>query len=548
MTPATEAAGSARSPSASLHRSCAFWLLLATFVLEFLLFDRFGARWHTQVYPRWNDQVQYLTESYTAFEYAREHGLAAGLWQALTNRSAQGTLHDFLALVAFQPGGPSRSAALALNMLALIGWQAVLYAAVLHAGRRPALALAAAMLPLALLGPWQNIPGSAYDFRLDHLAMCALGVTAGAAWLSDGFRSRHASTFFGVAAGLTLLTRFLTGTYFVLVFTILGVSLLSGTDRKRRAANFAHAAFLTFLIAAPIFWLNRETVLDYYWIGHYVGPESAIRNQHMGLGRSVAFVWGELGKRHVGVFFVGLVAAATAVLTFSRRGDRPPLENPGWLTGACFLFSPALILTLHQQKSEVVVSALVPGLIVLIASVWLAVSRRTVNGAIQGIAAVVTLAVLAFFVRLQLSPAYSPAHLTQTRLVSALADEIYTRSRAAKLSDVRVSVDYITDSLDAQVLRVICYERHRQMLAFDMRLPTGIAEPADALVMSRLAESDFVFLTEDAQTGPYPYDRKLAAMRPALRAWCDAHLRVANQFTLFGRRMILYQRHEIPFP
>ena len=28
----------------------------------------------------------------------------------------------------------------------------------------------------------------------------------------------------------------------------------------------------------------------------------------------------------------------------------------------------------------------------------------------------------------------------------------------------------------------------------------------------------------------------------------DANLREANQFTLFGRRMILYQRREIPFP
>jgi hypothetical protein len=80
-----------------------------------------------------------------------------------------------------------------------------------------------------------------------------------------------------------------------------------------------------------------------------------------------------------------------------------------------------------------------------------------------------------------------------------------------------------------------------------MTLPTGTGEPADALVMERLAQSDFVFLTEEAPAGHHPFDRKLATMRPQVRAWCEANLRPAERFTLFGRRMVLYQRREIPF-
>src|SRR5262245_22012108 len=91
-------------------------LLLALFAIEFILFDQFGSHRHTAVYPRWNDQIQYLSEAYTGYEYARVHGLAAGAWQTLVNPSAQGTLHDFAALFAFTIAGPSRSAALALNM------------------------------------------------------------------------------------------------------------------------------------------------------------------------------------------------------------------------------------------------------------------------------------------------------------------------------------------------------------------------------------------------------------------------------------------------
>jgi hypothetical protein len=37
-------------------------------------------------------------------------------------------------------------------------------------------------------------------------------------------------------------------------------------------------------------------------------------------------------------------------------------------------------------------------------------------------------------------------------------------------------------------------------------------------------------------------------MRPAVRAWCEANLRATERFTLFGRRIVLYQRRDIPFP
>ena len=541
----------------ALVRSPALWLLVAFFAAEFFLFDHFGSRRHTTVFPRWNDQVQYLGESYAGYEYARAHGFVRGLWQTLVSPSAQGTLHDFLALIAFSLAGPSRSAALALNLLAFIAWQAALFAAVPRRGGSRALALAVAMLPLALRGPWDNIPGSAYDFRLDHLAMCALGVTAAFAWLADGFRSRRWSLAFGAAVGLTLLTRFLTGTYFALIFGSFLAWTLGGTDRRLRTANLMLAAAVAFLLAGPILWLNRESVWNYYWIGHYVGPESAIRNPHLGLGRSLAFVWGNLAHRHLGLFFGMLALGGGAALAFICRGrSRHAGPRQAWIPGAVFLLAPALVLTLHQQKSEVVVSALVPGVILLVVALWLGAARDAGTGPASGtfaalpvFACVVAIAALVFFARGQLTPAYDPATLADIRQVNVLADYIFTHVRAAGLATPRVAADTITDCLDGQVLRVICYERQHVWMQFEMTLPTGIAEPAESVVREQLSRSDFVFLgSDDTPAGPYPYDQKLAALRPQLRAWCDAHLRPAVHFTLLGRRVVLYQRREIPFP
>ena len=529
-------------------RRPAFWLLLAVFALEFFFFDQLGARRHTSIYPRWNDQIQYLSESYTGYEFAHTHGFFPGLWQALTNRSAQGTLHDFYAVIVFTLVGPSRSAALAINMLALIAWQAALFAAMLRVRRPAPLAFAVAMLPLALAGPWQNIPGSAYDFRLDHLAMCSLGITAAAALLTDGFRARRASLTFGLAAGLTLLTRFLTGTYFILILIGLLAWTLRGEERKIRTRNVLLAALVAAVVAGPVLWLNFDTVREYYWIGHYVGPESAIRNSHMGLGRSLAFVGSELVQRHLGIFILVLGGAGAACLALLRFGERQPVNRDPFVIGAIFLIAPAFVLTLHQQKSEVVISALAPGAVTLIAALWLFVSRHASTKAVARFATVIAIIAIVFFTQKQIPPAFAPGQLDEFRQVNTLADHIFTRSQAAHLPETRVAVDYVTDCLDAQVVRVICYERHRVWLPFNMTLPTGIAAPTEEEVFARLALSDFVFLTEEAPAGGFPFDLKLAALRPKLRAWCEANLRIAERFTLFGRRMVLYQRREIPLP
>jgi hypothetical protein len=85
-------------------------------------------------------------------------------------------------------------------------------------------------------------------------------------------------------------------------------------------------------------------------------------------------------------------------------------------------------------------------------------------------------------------------------------------------------------------------------LPFTMTLPMGSAEPLEAQVMEGLAQSDFVLLTEEGPAAPHPFDRKLEAMRPQLRQWSEANLRPAERFTIFGRRLRLYQRREIPFP
>ena len=530
-------------------RSPAFWLLAGIFSLEFFLFDHFGARRHTPVFPRWHDQVEFLSDSYSAYEFSHARGAPAGLLNALSNSSGYGALHDFLALIVFLIAGPSRSAALSVNMLALIGWQIALYIAIARITASRALALAAAMLPLTLTGPWQNIPGSTYDFRLDHLAMCAIGITTALGLHTDRFQSGRASTFFGVAIGLTVVTRFLTGPYFALIFVGLAVWIARGTDRRSRFANLFRSFAAAATIAIPFLWVNHDAVRNYYSFSPYFGTDSVLWQPMSGLIRSLQFVAEQIVQRHLGLMFGVVVAVGAIVLALLRFRPQPssPLPIPNSM-GALFVAAPILVLTLHPQRNEVLVGAIAPGMVILACILWTFAARRT-SALVRSIwAGAVVVASLAYFVRTQTVTAYPPSIQADIRMVNTIADRLSSRTQAANLKQPQLAVDHVTEALDASVLRIISYERKRSWIQYRMALPAGLADPSAAQVLERLGQSDFVFLSEEAPESPHAFDRRLAAMRPQLLAWCDTNLRATDRFTLFGRRMVLYQRREIPFP
>jgi hypothetical protein len=542
-------------PSPSLgHRARAWRLELAGFALlliaEFLAFDLVGAKHQTWIYPRWNDQIQYLTEAYLRFEQLRLHGLGSALWQSLTSRAAQGALHSFFAVLAFTVAGPSRSAALAINAIAFLTWQTALFLAVRRAfGSRP-LAWTGAGLLLALASPWTVQQGSAFDFRLDWMAASALGVTLAVALGTEGFRRLGPSLLFGGAVGITLLTRFLTGSYLALIFAALLVWILAGAERRRRVRHLLSAAAIAGLVAGPTFWTNRRTILDYYWIGHFFGPESSIRDSGLGPGASLAWLVRNLGTRQLGLFWVAWVLAvscllAGALVLFRRSlpvASAPPRRHAAGVLGAIFLLAPALVLVAQPEKSFVVLSALLPGAVVAVLAGWHRLLRHAPRRLPAAVAAATLLAGAGFFaVHMGRNP-NSPEFEAGARQVLALSNLIYDRARAAGLTAPRIGCDQVTDCLDAQVLRVICYERKHVWLPFQMTMPLGIAQAPEALIMERLENTDFMYITVAGPMIGYPWDRELRALVPTTKSWCDAHMRKIDEFDLFGQHIILYQR------
>ena len=517
---------------------------------EFLVFDRIGAKHQTWIYPRWNDQIQYLTEAYLRYEQFRLHGLASALGQCFTTPAAQGVMHSFYAVLVFSLVGPSRSAALAVNILAFLAWQSAQFVAVRRAFDSWALAWTGAGLLLALAAPWAVQQGSAFDFRLDWMAASTLGVTLAVALTTDGFRRLGPSLLFGATVGITLLTRFLSGCYLILIFAVLLGWLLAGVERWRRTRHLLAAAAFAGVIAGPTMWVSRHTIWEYYWIGHFVGPESSIRAAGIGPVASLVWLLRTAGSLQLGGFWVGWVTGVSCVLaaaawSMRRRPATPPARvrpHAAGVLGPVFLVLPACVLAAQPQKSFVVLTALLPGTVVTVLAAWHRLATGVPRWLTTAVAGATLTAGAGFFLAHMLPDPNPPEFEADARQVLRLSDLIFDRARAAGLAAPRIGCDQVTDCLDAQVLRVICYERRRVWVPFQMTMPLGIARAPEELILERLRGSDFMYLTLSGPMVGYPWDRELRAMLPATKAWCDAHMRKIAECDLFGQHLLLYER------
>lgn len=537
-------------------------ILSTLLIAEFFIFDVFTSRHHTWIYPRWHDQVQYLTEVYLGHEASRLNGFLSGIWYALTKPSAQGMMDCPLTVIIFELTGPSRSAALSLNIIFFIGFQIALYSTV----RRFFKSQNLAWLSIALTLCWETIysgsPGSATDFRLDLMGSCAFGASLAVLLSSRNLMTRRSAILFGLSVAFTILVRFLTGTYFVLIFSCLFIIFYFGQERSRRIQNLFISIAVVLVAAGPFFWMNRNWIWDYYYIGHYFGPESAIRNPHMNVIQSIRFLLINLYGGHLGIAFISM-SLIVLIISFLRinptirrkkADDQIASVKEYWITPSLiYLICPFILLALHNQKSSIVVSIFVPPLIAVIIG-WSSPpwknddSNRQLypfisHSLMRSVIGFLLCASFGNFVYREVHSHVDANFERDARKVNVLADNIYRRVISAKLASPRVGVDQITDCLGGLVLPVICYERHKVWIPFVLTLPTGIASDSESLLMERVENSDFIFLAvADGGTPLYPYDAQMRSLREKHLNWCRTNLRLVERFDLFGRTWELYEK------
>jgi hypothetical protein len=524
--------------------------LVAAESLVFLAATKHHYAWS---YPRWNDQVQYLDQAYGAYELSLSEGFEKGAIGALTRVCPQGCLHALLALPVFALAGPSRTAALALNMAAFAAWQVATFLAVRRISGRISIAWASAGLLAALHFPWSEAAGTAVDFRLDLMAASAFGITLATALSGRGFRSTRWALLLGAAAGVTVLLRFLTAVYFGIILVALLCWLLGKPDRWSRCGRLALSALVAVGIFAPALWHNREAIYGYYWVDHFAGPVRALHDAHLGAIGSVRWLVAQVVLNQVGLVacVLGAAAAAAFALLASDSGqDGPAPEGPGpsaegaWAITLAFLAAPAAVLAVHPIKAEPPASILIPGTVWIIFLLWAKLARRVGRAAAATVGAGVLAAGALVFVLAETRKSELDSRESDYRRINGLGDYLFFRAEEAGLAHPLVGVAWVLNGLDGDTLRVLGYERHGRLMDFAATLPTGLFPTSTESVKRALAYSDFVCLATRAAV-VWPFDGQMREMLPSMREWCDGHLTYAGRIDTAEFSVSVYERPAI---
>ena len=194
---------------------------------------------------------------------------------------------------------------------------------------------------------------------------------------------------------------------------------------------------------------------------------------------------------------------------------------------------------------------LVPGVILLVLWVWTQLWQRLdlagMDPEWRVVPVVLVLCVIAagecYFVQRQLIQTHTEEFLEGDRQARVIADYIFRDSRARGIGNPVIGVDQIVDFLDSQILQVVCYERHKVWISFQLQLPQSILTEKDDVIFYRLRLCDYMLVTDSMPgNGFWPYDLQMRRLYPQVKAWCDEHLLRAGTYTLFQRQMTLYVR------
>ncbi len=224
-----------------------------------------------------------------------------------------------------------------------------------------------------------------------------------------------------------------------------------------------------------------------------------------------------------------------------------------------FLLLPAAVLCFHRQKSEYRPGVLVPGvlLVLLVVGLGLALAPDGFQPWNRGLAAAAGPAPWLrslsaggiFFPQRQVSPPTAPRS-SPTICHGQGHRRLHLRHRDAPGTSTNpyIAVDQVVDFMDAQILQVICYERHRASgCRLNCSCPTASSRTRTRSFLNRLKLCDYFLLTDNMPgNGYWPYDRQMRRLYPELKAWCEAHLRHTQTFFLFDREMSLYERPDNP--
>lgn len=570
----TVGAGAFEGPPTPRFRPAAgtigWYTLLATVLLIEAALLHFAASRDIAPYvPRSHDQIQYLTESYRSYDQIRERGWIDGLSWSLHLPRAQGWLLQTQATVLFGLIGPSRLAALDLNLV----YYLLFFGVTAEAARRT-LSLPAALVAMGLLASaltLTRIGGGLFDFRLDFVAMCLWGSLLSLTALAYPGSRRFVPLAVMVLGTMLILSRLIAAVYLLPFLGALWLGTVVVHVSKRRRTLELNPLWLLATLAiwvaalAALVYFNLESISGYYIRGHVTGEEKDVRAAAAGLLTlfdSLGYYPRSLERDHLGPQFLqlvwfSLIAVLVPAIPGFIRGPGSWSPRLAWTCGVLGLgfLIPYVVLTVNQQKNDVVGNVFVPTIALVTAAIFYVLGQRAIawGGAaarwwVAAVAGLVLIAGLFWQFQRISQRQYDPTPRNDLAAYTALVDDVGAYFGQDHRAPVLWAIDEHFDFLSAGTVQVFAFERHRKWFDFRPGLGHGPIEwsLSPKQVLDEAASSDVLALTRRDGGPPlyYPYDVSVAAAKPALFELAERDFVLLHRSPMFGYDVHLYVKRQ----
>jgi len=530
------------------------------------------------------DQVSYYLDTYSLIARAKMNGLPSLLSEYARPSHPTGVGFVLQGAIIGSLLGTTRPVILSVNLIYFIALQFILFQTIRSRTKSAPLAWVGVATLLACHTTFL-VAGGIYDYRIDFITFCLYGIWTCTLVQSRIFLLPPPTIVITFVASLLISIRFFTAIYVgptlgVLFIISLNKIRTSQSERARslaikRTRNLLLSGTATVMLVAPVLYLARDIIYNYYVVGHVLSEEKFIRAHELGLytiaDHILYYPWSIL-TRHIGsgLLIIFPTLACTAAYFFLVQPN--PLRTARirlnyYLLEIIALGLPVLVpvaaLTANIAKSPVVGGIVVVPLILMIILICSALrsnallpisstsllhsgakracqlSHVVTFGAATGLfSAFLVLLGLWIFVRLGSSDPWNGMPRSELQRITQLNLDIVAYVEDQNLDRPKVSFDNVQQYLNLYTLELFDFERFGHFVQFEPRFghgKYGIFATSRDDALSLLADSDIVILSDSlrGREAPYPMNTKIREY------WDDLWTWVTQNRTLLLSREIL---------
>lgn len=468
------------------QKNFTYVFFIITFLLEYALFRNFISDHIIPYYPANFDQSGYLSSSYELYDKIRSQGLHFSDFSSAVIATSFSFITQTVLFFLFFGG--SRLSALTLNFIFFIILQLISFSTIKSITNKTRFAFIFLGLLLTIASPYHYV-GGMLDYRIDFMAFCIYGIFIACVIRSYVFLNRTWTFISALIAVYLILLRFLTSIYLCgITATLLGVYLVQWLyyrnnnkecHAKKRIKNILFFSFIILIFCAPILFLYKEYIYNYYVVGHLTGSEVAIRMKELDINnfiQSLSYYPKSILTHHIAyaanimVLIILLVTSLTYILNKYRYRNNLVKKSNEYFSIFLFLtlsiLIPLIILTIDQSKSPVVGSIIIPPLLWFI--ICVAISNDEDHHRSTLIKLALRMLAIVFFgygcLNYFLNFSGLNTAAPQASELNKMYDDIGNYIDKCGLKNPLISSDQIIDYLAAPTINALYFEKHHHFL------------------------------------------------------------------------------------